>query len=117
MTDAAPPSGFAAIQSSLPAIDHLRGLDVLDADGALVHHIPAQPGKLGSLRIYHALALRFDGALHAEAVALGLRWFAEHVNAARHTPGSHPNIDVLLRPGVGALGWCLRPLPRDTAGR
>ena len=103
---------FSEILQTLPSIDHLSGLDVLDASGQAVHHIPAVAGKLGSLRIYQALALRFDGNLTEEAVAQGLQWFAEHVEAARREPGSHPNIDLLLRSGVGQLGWRLHPQPR-----
>lgn len=103
---------FSEILQTLPPIDHLSGLDVLDAAGQRVHHIPVVAGTLGSLRIYHALARRFGGVLTEEAVVQGLQWFAEHVEAARQEPGSHPNIDLLLRPDVGQLGWCLQPLPR-----
>lgn len=102
---------FVQILQTLPPADHLSGLDVLDDTGQCVHHIPAMPGKLGSLRIYHALALRFDGVLDAAAVAQGLQWFAEHVEHARREPGAHPNIDLLLRPGLADWGWRLRPLP------
>ena len=67
---------FAETLATLPTADHLRGLDVLDADGAVVHHIPAAPGKMGSLRIYHAMAQAFDGQLSAAAIAQGLAWGA-----------------------------------------
>ena len=103
---------FSEILQTLPPVEHLSGLELQDAGGQTVHHIPAVAGKLGSLRIYHALALRFDGVLTEAAVAQGLQWFAEHVETARREPGSHPNIDLLLRPGVGRLGWRLHPQPR-----
>ncbi|RRD55768.1 DUF2322 family protein [Comamonadaceae bacterium OH2545_COT-014] len=102
---------FAEILATLPAADHLRGLDVVDASGAVVHHIPAAPGKMGSLRVYHALAQRFGGTLGAEAVAQGLQWFAEHVADARARPGAHPNIDLLLAQQAAPAGWRLLPLP------
>ena len=101
---------FKDTLATLPATDRLRGLDIVDATGAVVHHIPAAPGKLGSLRVYNALAERFDGALSADAVQQGLSWFAEHVADARAHPGAHPNIDLLLKPGAGAAGWRLVPL-------
>ena len=44
-------STFKDILATLPAADHLRGLDIVDASGAVVHHIPAAPGKMGSLRV------------------------------------------------------------------
>ena len=101
---------FAETLASLPPIGHLRGLDIIDAQGAVVRHIPAEPGKLGSLRVYNALAERFGGQLSAEAVAQGLVWFAEHVADARVHPGSHPNIDLLLRQPETHSGWRLVPL-------
>lgn len=101
---------FQQTLATLPAADHLRGLDVVDGAGAVLHHIPAAPGKMGSLRVYHALADRFGGQLDAEAVAQGLAWFAEHVADARARPGAHPNIDLLLDPATPARGWRLVPL-------
>ena len=102
---------FKEILDTLPAADHLRGLDIVDASGAVVHHIPAAPGKMGSLRVYHALAQRFDGALSPEAVQQGVDWFAEHVADARANPGAHPNIELLLNDSAGQAGWRLVPLP------
>ena len=102
---------FQDTLATLPGAGHLRGLDIVDAQGALVHHIPAAPGKMGSLRVYAALAERFGGALDAAAVAQGLQWFAEHVADARARPGAHPNIDLLLDPATPARGWRLLPQP------
>ena len=102
---------FADTLASLPAADHLRGLDIVDAAGSVVHHIPAAPGKMGSLRVYAALAQRFGGALDAAAVAQGLQWFAEHVADARARPGAHPNIDLLLDAATPTRGWRLVPRP------
>lgn len=58
--------------ATLPAIDHLSGLDVCDETGSAIHHIPAAPGKLGSLKLYHALAVEFNGRLNAAAAERGL---------------------------------------------
>ena len=82
--------------ASFPTVDHLSGLNVLDESGSVIHHIPAVAGKLGSLKLYNALAERFDGQLHAQAAELGLLWFAEHVADAEANPGKHPNVDLLL---------------------
>ena len=54
---------FQDYLATFPPIDHLTGLDVQDADGKTVHHIPAVQGKLGSLKLYNALAERFGGKL------------------------------------------------------
>ena len=100
---------FQDILATLPPTDGLTGLDVVDATGAVVHHIPAAPGKMGSLRVYNALAARFGGAFSAEAATQGLAWFAEHVADARQRPGAHPNIDLLLQHGPAQAGWRLVP--------
>lgn len=83
--------------ATLPAIDHLIGLNVCSGNGEILHYIPAVPGKLGSLKLYHALAQDFDGILNPETAERGLALFAEHVADAETNPGKHPNIDLLLR--------------------
>ena len=88
---------FQETLATLPEIGHLNGLNICSEDGDIVHHIPAAPGKLGSLKLYHALAERFDSRLDAETAQQGLQWFAEHVADARAHPGKHPNIDLLFR--------------------
>ena len=86
---------FKDYLASFPAIDHLRGLDVKNATGEVIHTIPAIEGKLGSLKLYHALFAKFDGKLTACSAQQGLEWFAEHVEDAKQYPGEHPNIDLL----------------------
>lgn len=100
---------FSETLATLPAIDHLRALDVVDASGAVVHTIPNAAGKTGSLRLYNALAIRFGGALHAAAVEQGLAWFCEHVADAQAHPGAHPNIDLLLNQRAANTGLKLVP--------
>ncbi|MCI7719348.1 DUF2322 family protein [[Pasteurella] aerogenes] len=87
---------FKTILGSLPSIDHLQGLDVI-SNGNVIHHIPAIQGKLGSLRVYHALAQQFNGKLDRTCAEKGLQLFAEHTEDAKQNPGKHPNIDLLLR--------------------
>ncbi|TNH03743.1 DUF2322 family protein [Testudinibacter sp. TR-2022] len=82
--------------ATLPSVDHLSGLDIFNAQGELVRHIPAVAGKLGSLRVFYALAQRFQ-QLDAQAAQLGLALFAEHVVDAKQHPGKHPNIDFLFQ--------------------
>ena len=101
---------FQDILATLPDVSHLRGLDIVDATGQTVHHIPHAPGKTGSLRVYHALAQQFGGKLDAAAVEQGLQWFAEHVADARARPGAHPNIDLLLQQQQHNQGLRLRAL-------
>ena len=94
--------------AALPDIEHLSGLDILDATGQVIHHIPAQAGKLGSLKVYYALSQRF-ASLNTEAAQHGLTLFAEHVAAAQAQPGEHPNIDLLLRVITDKSHYQLRP--------
>lgn len=99
--------------AAMPDINHLSGLDVTDADGKVLHHIPAAPGKLGSLKLYNALAQQFHGALNAEAARQGLAWFAEHVADAQNHPGKHPNIDLLFQVQDQNLELKLLPIEAD----
>ncbi len=96
--------------STLPAVDHLSGLNVCASNGETVHHIPAVAGKLGSLKLYHALAQQFNGRLNRQAAEQGLAWFAEHVADAEAHPGKHRNIDLLLRVRDDNLSYSLQPL-------
>ena len=87
---------FKTILETLPSIDHLSGLTILD-NGTVIYHIPAVAGKLGSLRVYNALAQEFNGKLDRTSAQKGLQLFAEHTQDARENAGKHPNIDLLLR--------------------
>ena len=100
---------FKDILETLPSIDHLTGLDVLN-DETVIHHIPAAPGKLGSLRLYHALAEKFNGKLDRTSAQQGIEWFAEHVEDAKQNPGKHPNIDLLFKVVAEELNYSLIPL-------
>lgn len=88
---------FKDYLATFPAIEHLSALNVLNADHQVIHTIPAVEGKLGSLKLYHALAVQFQNKLDATAAEAGLIWFAEHVADAKANPGKHPNIDLLLQ--------------------
>ena len=100
---------FKDILETLPTIDHLTGLDVLNGE-AVIHHIPAAPGKLGSLRLYNALAEKFNGKLDRTSAQHGIEWFAEHVEDAKQNPGKHPNIDLLFKVVAEELNYSLIPL-------
>ena len=86
---------FAENLQQLPTIDHIAELQLLDAQGQLAASIPNQPGKAGSVRLYAALAAK-HGCINVAAAKEGLELFAEHTEAARLAPGSHPNIDRLF---------------------
>lgn len=86
---------FKTILDTLPTIEHLSGLNVLDGE-TLIHHIPAVAGKLGSLRVYNALAQQFNGKLDRTSAEKGLEIFAEHTVDEKVNVGKHPNIDLLL---------------------
>ena len=100
---------FKDILETLPSIEHLTGLDVLNGE-AVIHHIPAAPGKLGSLRLYNALAEKFNGKLDRTSAQQGIEWFAEHVEDAKQNPGKHPNIDLLFKVVAEELNYSLIPL-------
>lgn len=86
---------FAEYLAELPTVDHIKQLDIIDADDKLIASIPNQDGKRGSLMLYNGLLAQY-GALTPEAAETGLIWFAEHVNDAKENPGKHPNIDRLF---------------------
>ena len=84
---------FKDYLATFPTIEHLAGLEVKNSTGEVIHTIPAIEGKLGSLKLYHALFAKFNGKLTATAAQQGLEWFAEHVEDAK----LHPNIDLLFK--------------------
>ncbi|EDQ05777.1 hypothetical protein DSM14862_02762 [Sulfitobacter indolifex] len=90
-----PVSPFEENLQSLPSIDGIGRLELLDAAGDVVASIENQPGKQGSLAVYQYLLTTF-GILNAEAASHGLAVFAEHTEDAQNRPGAHPNIDRLF---------------------
>ncbi len=68
------------------------------------------PGKAGSLAVYHALAAK-HGGITVAAAEEGLRLFAEHTEAARAHPGSHPNIDRLFEVLASGQGYTVQHVP------
>ena len=100
-----PATTFKDVLQQLPPVDSVHRIDLIDSAGAVVASIENQPGKQGSLAVYHYLQQTFD-TLDATAAEYGLALFAEHVADARNRPGAHPNIDRLL--AVAAGGTPLR---------
>lgn len=101
---------FKDYLATFPAIEHLAGLEIKNAAGEVIHSIPAIEGKLGSLKLYHALFAKFDGKLTASSAQQGLEWFAEHVEDAKQHLGKHPNIDLLFKVIEQDLDLALVPL-------
>ena len=87
---------FTEQLKELPAITHLAELQLLDDNGDVFARIENKPGKIGSLTVYHALALKHKGRITPSAAEEGLALFAEHTADARQRPGAHPNIDRLF---------------------
>ena len=100
-------STFADNLRQLPSVAHLAELQLIDAAGQLAAAIENKPGKVGSLAVYHALAAR-HGGIDVAAAQEGLELFAEHTEAARQHPGSHPNIDRLFEVIVTGRGYTVR---------
>lgn len=103
---------FKDYLSTFPDISHLSGLNVLNEQNEVVHHIPAIEGKLGSLKLYYALFAKFDGKLTASSAEQGLEWFAEHVEDAIQNVGKHPNIDLLFAVKAQQLNYHLQPVAK-----
>ena len=96
-----PSATFKDNLQQLPPIDNVQRIDLLDTNGAVIASIENQPGKQGSLAVYHYLQRAFAG-LDSNAAAHGLALFAEHSADARNRPGAHPNVDRLLAIAAGA---------------
>jgi hypothetical protein len=98
---------FADNLSTLPSIDHLSALELIDSDGNIVASIENKPGKAGSLKVYHALTAR-HGQINGAAAREGIALFGEHVDDAKANPGKHPNIDRLLQILDSGIGLTVR---------
>lgn len=97
-----PGATFKDNLQQLPPIDGIDRIDLSDATGTVVASIENQPGKQGSLAVYHYLKQGFD-MLDAGAAEHGLMVFGEHTADARNRPGAHPNIDRLLEIVAGGV--------------
>lgn len=100
---------FKTNLATLPEINGLSGLNVWQGEN-LIHHIPAIEGKLGSLRVYNALAQKFNAKLDRTSAQYGLDIFAEHTADAKQNAGKHPNIDLLLEVIEKDLTYRLEPI-------
>ena len=101
---------FAERIKTLPPVNHLSALQLLDANGQAMAVIENRPGQTGSLAVYHALAQQHGGVITPAAAALGLQWYAEHTADAQAHPGKHPNIDRLVDWAAGDAHYLVRPL-------
>ena len=96
-----PGATFKDNLQQLPPVDGVQRIDLVDGMGAVVARIENQPGKQGSLAVYHYLKQHFE-TLDAKAAEHGLVVFAEHTADARNRPGAHPNVDRLLEIAAGS---------------
>lgn len=101
---------FADRLKTLPSVNHLAALQLLDTNGQTLATIENKPGQAGSLAVYHALAQRHGGVITPAAAALGLQWYAEHTADAQAHPGKHPNIDRLVDWAAGSATYLVRPV-------
>ena len=101
---------FADNLKQLPSIGQLSALELRNTAGKLVATIENQPGKAGSLAVYHALAAQ-HGSINVAAAEQGLALFAEHTTDARAHPGKHPNIDRLLEVMATGQGYSVKLIP------
>ncbi len=101
---------FADNLKQLPSIGQLSALELRNTAGELVATIENQPGKAGSLAVYHALAAQ-HGSINVAAAEQCLALFAEHTTDARAHPGKHPNIDRLLEVMATGQGYSVKLIP------
>ena len=101
---------FAERLKTLPTVNHLDALMLLNSTGQTVATIENKPGQAGSLAVYHALAQLHGGTITPVAAAQGLEWYAEHTVDARANPGKHPNIDRLVDWAAGSASYLVRPV-------
>lgn len=107
-----PDAVFKDNLAQLPKIDAVERIDLTDEAGALVATIENQPGKQGSVAVYHYLKLAF-GKLDTDAAQHGLLVFGEHTADARLRPGAHPNVDRLLAIVAGATPLEISVVPAN----
>ncbi|MFA7587757.1 MAG: DUF2322 family protein [Novosphingobium sp.] len=96
----------------LPPVDDLQRINLVDETGLIVASIENQPGKQGSLAVYHFLKQSF-GTLNTEAAEHGLLLFAEHTADTRDRPGAHPNIDRLFAIASGDAPLNIEIIPAN----
>ncbi len=106
---------FAERLKTLPSVNHLAALQLLETTGQTLATIENKPGQAGSLAVYHALAQQHGGVITPAAAAQGLTWYAEHTADAQANPGKHPNIDRLVAWAAGTATYLVRPV-MATAG-
>jgi hypothetical protein len=105
-----PGTTFKDNLQQLPPVDQVQRIDLVDGQGAMVASIENQPGKQGSLAVYHYLKQVF-GNLDARAAEHGLAVFAEHTVDARQRPGAHPNVDRLIAIADGGGPLSIEVIP------
>ena len=72
-----PKATFKENLQQMPSVYTVQRVDLIDGNGTVVASIENQPGKQGSLAVYHYLKQVF-GKLDARAAEHGLVVFAEH---------------------------------------
>lgn len=73
-----------------------------------------KPGSQGAMAIYYEVAVR-HGGLTPKAAEHALELFAEHTEAARAHPGTHPNIDRLFTIIEQDLFYSIKAIPKNRA--
>ncbi|MES2303241.1 MAG: DUF2322 family protein [Pseudomonadota bacterium] len=109
-TKITPGAAFKDNLAQLPKVDAVERIDLTDEAGAVTASIENQPGKHGSVAVYHYLKRAF-GRLDADAAQHGLLVFGEHTTDARLRPGAHPNVDRLLAIAAGAAPLDITVVP------
>lgn len=80
---------------TLDSADHVKRIELYDAQDQPAGVLENKPGSQGSIKVYHHL-FKIYGEINTDAAVEGLALYAEHTEDAENHPGKHPNIDRLL---------------------
>lgn len=93
-------AGLKENVAALPPIDGIKRIRIPQAN----HVLENKEGKKASISIYNHLRSTY-GKLDRIAAERGLELYGEYTKEAKEKPGSHPNIDLLLRVAKQDLIW------------
>ena len=75
---------------------HIKTLTLVNSASGDKLSIPNIPGKQASVKILHAIAMSNDSRITEKEAQAGLALFGDYAQEEKDSPGSHPNIRLLL---------------------
>ena len=96
-----PGATFKDNLQQLPPVSGVQRIDLVNADGLVVASIENQPGKQGSVAVYHYLKQAFGTLDTAAAVAQGLIEYIDFPDALRGKYQSYTQADLTALRAAG----------------